>query len=145
MAKTNDLQLCQQYLMNYIETIQQELVYIERKLTEQVQLCPITATSWDGIDDQLEEFVERDRKYLVTRNNHQLKRWQDNLQKNQSFGLILNFYPTLDEVRTNRIDFLSIAIEVIIHVLGFRLRTNVFTNSSLYEKNKQKFGNNNYC
>ncbi len=43
MAKTNDFELCQQYLINYIEDIKQQINYYERKLIEQTEVCPILA------------------------------------------------------------------------------------------------------
>ncbi len=65
MAKTNDFELCQQYLINYIEDIKQQINYYERKLIEQTEVCPILAITLEQIDHNLKQFVDRERNYLL--------------------------------------------------------------------------------
>jgi hypothetical protein len=98
MAKTNHFELCQQYLINYIEDIKQQINYYERKLIEQTEVCPIIAITLEQIDHDLKEFVNRERNYLLKRNKNQLEKFKENIQNNQSLGIITTYRPTIDQV-----------------------------------------------
>ncbi|CAF4806706.1 unnamed protein product, partial [Rotaria socialis] len=78
MTKTNDFQLCQQYLDNYINTIKKEIDTCLIQLNNQNQSYPLTTLSLDQLDHYLKEFVDCQRKYLSTRNNKQLQKFIDN-------------------------------------------------------------------
>ena len=67
MAHTNDFDLYQQYLLNYIENIKQQMEQYQIKLTKQSGSCSITSISLIQIDHCLKEFVDCQRKYLSTR------------------------------------------------------------------------------
>lgn len=114
MAKTDDLKLCEEYLINYIEDIKKQLNSLERKLIEQVDLCPITWSSIEQIDHNLKEFVDCQRKYLLARNTHRLEKFKENIQNNQSFEVISAYYPTINQVdiKNNKWFYLYIYIYI---------------------------------
>ncbi|CAM4912770.1 unnamed protein product [Rotaria socialis] len=68
MAKTNDFQICQKYLDNYINTIKKEIDTCHIQLNNQAQSYPLTTLSLDQLDHYLKEFVDCQRKYLSMRN-----------------------------------------------------------------------------
>jgi len=101
MAKTNDSDLFQEYLMNYIETIKKQIDQYQIELTKQSAFYPIKLLSLDQIDHGLKEFVNCQRKYLLTRNDKQLIKFKDNIEENELFEIITNYYPTIDQVNIN--------------------------------------------
>jgi len=88
MAKTDDSDLWQQYLINYIEDIRKQIDQYQMELTKQSELCPITKLSFDQIDHCLKDFVNCQRKYLSTRNNNQLLKFKDSMKENELFDII---------------------------------------------------------
>ena len=104
MAQTNDFQLCQQYLLNYIENIKQQMEQYQIELTKQSESYPITSISLIQIDHCLKEFVNCQRKYLSIRNNNQLIKFKDHIQEKELFEIINAFHLTIDQVCIN-IDF----------------------------------------
>jgi hypothetical protein len=107
LAKTNDLELCQQYLTHYIEDMKKQIDQYELKLTKQSALCPIKFISLDQIDYCLKEFVDCQRNYLTIRNNNQLAKFQEKNEEKELFEIITAYYPTLDQVseKTRRVLF----------------------------------------
>ncbi|CAF1153815.1 unnamed protein product [Rotaria sordida] len=80
-AKTDDFQLCHEYLKNYIEIIKEQLNQCEIKLLEQSQRYSITKFSIDQMDHCLKEYVDCQRKYLAMRNKQQLVKFKNNIQE----------------------------------------------------------------
>lgn len=58
LAKTDDSEICQQYLVHYIEDMQKQVHQYELELTQQSALCPITFISLDQIDYCLKELID---------------------------------------------------------------------------------------
>ncbi|CAF1678614.1 unnamed protein product, partial [Rotaria magnacalcarata] len=83
MAKTNDFQICQQYLDNYINTIRKEIGTCHIQLNNQAQSYQMTTLSLDQLDHYLKEFVNYQRKYLSMRNNKQIQRFIDDFHEKQ--------------------------------------------------------------
>jgi Fic family protein len=81
MVKTDDFQLCHEYLKDYIETIKKQLNQCEIKIMEQSQRFSITKLSIDQVDHCLKEYVDCQRKYLTMRNTQQLVKFKDTTQK----------------------------------------------------------------
>ena len=82
MAKTNDFDLCKQYVMNYIENNKKQLNYCQLELTKQeqkFQTCPIKELSFEQMEQRLKELVDRERKYLSKRNNDKLIKFKDDI------------------------------------------------------------------
>ncbi|CAF4591264.1 unnamed protein product, partial [Rotaria socialis] len=97
MTKTNDFQLCRQYLDNHINTIKKEIETCLIQLNNQIQSYPLTTLSLDQLDHYLKEFVDCQRKYLSMRNNKQLQKFIDNFHENELFQ-------TISTYRLNSID-----------------------------------------
>lgn len=100
MAETHDFELCKQYLLTYIEDIRMQMNSLESRLIEQVDVCPITSMSMEQIDCHLKEFVQCQRKYLLSRNIRCVEKFQVNIQRDQSLEAISTYYPTIDQVIT---------------------------------------------
>ncbi|CAF1382181.1 unnamed protein product, partial [Rotaria magnacalcarata] len=88
MAKTNDFQICQQYLDNYINTIRKEIDTCHIQLNNQAQSYPMTTLSLDQLDHYLKAFVDCQQKYLSMRNNKQLQKFIDDFHEKQLFETI---------------------------------------------------------
>ena len=58
MAKTDNFQLCQQFVKNYLETLKKQLHECELELGKQLQLCPIRILSVDHINRCLKDYVD---------------------------------------------------------------------------------------
>ena len=69
------------------------------KLITQAGICPIIPIAFNRIDRCLKEFVDCQRKFLSTRNNKQLTKFNDNSRENKLFHIITTYYPTLNQVR----------------------------------------------
>ncbi|CAF5171411.1 unnamed protein product, partial [Rotaria magnacalcarata] len=91
MAKTNDFDLCKQYVMNYIENNKKQLNHCQFELTkqeEQFQTCPMIELSFEQIEQRLKELVDRERKYLSKRNNDKLIKFKDDISEKQRLTTI---------------------------------------------------------
>ncbi|CAF5227872.1 unnamed protein product, partial [Rotaria magnacalcarata] len=88
MAKTNDFQICQQYLDNYINTIRKEIDTCHIQLNNQAQSYPMTTLSLDQLDHYLKAFVDCQQKYLSMRNNKQLQKFIDDFHEKLLFETI---------------------------------------------------------
>ncbi|CAM2730344.1 unnamed protein product, partial [Rotaria socialis] len=91
MAKTNDFDLCEQYVMNYIENNKKQLNHCQSELTkqeEQFQTCPMIELSFEQIEQRLKELVDRERKYLSKRNNDKLIKFKDDISEKQRLTTI---------------------------------------------------------
>ncbi|CAF3410338.1 unnamed protein product [Rotaria socialis] len=65
MAKTNDFDLCKQYVMNYIENNKKLLNHCQFELTkqeQQFQTCPMIELPFEQMEQRLQELVNRERK-----------------------------------------------------------------------------------
>ncbi|CAF1570336.1 unnamed protein product, partial [Rotaria magnacalcarata] len=85
MAKTNDFDLCKQYVMNYIENNKKQLNHCQFELTkqeQQFQTCSIKELSFEQMEQRLKELVDRERKYLSKRNNEKLLKFKDDISEN---------------------------------------------------------------
>ena len=81
MAKTDNFELCQQYVKTYLENIKKQLDQCELELRNQLQLCPIKILSIDHMNHCLQEYVTSQRKYLLMRNKQQLIQFKNNIQQ----------------------------------------------------------------
>ena len=90
MAKTEDTQSCQRYLVNYVENIKKQVQQCQKELTTQSESFSIATVSLIQVDQCLTDYVDCQRRYLRTRNKHQLIRFKDYLNGKDSFKPILN-------------------------------------------------------
>ncbi|CAF1348914.1 unnamed protein product [Adineta steineri] len=95
-ANTHDFEICHQYLINYIQDIENQMNQYQIKLTEQSQSCPITTLTMDQIDSCLKEFINCQRQYLDKRNNNQLAKFKDNIKEKELFEILTTYSSTLD-------------------------------------------------
>jgi len=94
MARSHDFLVCQQYLINYLEHVKQQMEQYKLKLSQQSALCPILPVSFDRINRCLQEFVDSEQNYLSKRNQNQLITFKDNLENKALYESIRRRYPT---------------------------------------------------
>ena len=96
MAKTNDFELCQEYLITHLQNIAKQLSECQSKLTTHSQLCPITALPFDQIEHRLKQLVDRERNYLSTRNEAQLIQFRDRIREQELMDTISTSFPLMN-------------------------------------------------
>lgn len=101
MAQTDNFALCQQYVTTYLETMKNQLAQCELELEKQLQLCPIRILSIDHINRCLKEYVHRQRKYLLIRNEQRLNKFKDRIQTNNVFIQNSSIVSTLNHHQVN--------------------------------------------
>ncbi|CAF4588336.1 unnamed protein product, partial [Rotaria socialis] len=97
MANTNNFNVCQEYLINYINDIKQQLHQCQMELTKLYQSRPIATLSMNEVDRCLKEFIVCQRKYLSIRNNNQLVNFQDDLSEKELFTLVSAYSLTTNQ------------------------------------------------
>ncbi|CAF1495225.1 unnamed protein product [Adineta steineri] len=97
-AKTNEFNLCQQYI---VESLNQTKIHLDlcyAKLNTQSQSWISTLPSLDILDDNLKKFVRQQKKHSSTRINKQLKQYKDVLEENKSFQHISLYLTPNDRI-----------------------------------------------
>ncbi|CAF1513519.1 unnamed protein product, partial [Rotaria magnacalcarata] len=86
MTKTNDFDLCKQYVTNFIQNNKKQLNHCQFELTkqeQQFQTCSIKELSFEHMEQRLKELVNRERKYLSKRNNDKLIKFKNDISGKQ--------------------------------------------------------------
>ncbi|CAF4027171.1 unnamed protein product, partial [Adineta steineri] len=78
LSKTNDYELCFQYLTNYIGQLNEQINQYETELATRLK------------------YVNHQRQYLVTKNSNQLVKLQDEILTNKVYETIMISYPNLN-------------------------------------------------
>ena len=107
MSETDDFQLCCEYLTNYIEQLKGQINQCEKELIIQIDFHPIIPITFNQVDDCLKEYVDHQRKYLLTKNKNELAIFQDDIQANKLYETIMNSYPNLSQVNQKKSSFFS--------------------------------------
>ncbi|CAF1422335.1 unnamed protein product [Adineta steineri] len=97
-AKTNESNLCQQYI---VDSLNQSKTYLDlcyAKLNTQAQSWISTLPSLDILDDNLKKFVRQQKKHSSTRINKQLKQYKDVLEEKKSFQQISLYLTPNDRI-----------------------------------------------
>ena len=101
MSETDDFQLCRQYLTNYIEQLKEQINQCETELIMHINFHPIIPITFNQVDNRVKEYVNHQRKYLLTRNKNELAKFQDDIRANELYKVIINSYPNLNQVCVN--------------------------------------------
>ncbi|CAF1538627.1 unnamed protein product, partial [Adineta steineri] len=96
LSKTNDYELCFQYLTNYIEQLNEQINQYEKELATQLSSYSMIPISVNQVDTCLKEYVNHQRQYLVTKNSNQLAKLQDEILANKLYETIMTSYPSLN-------------------------------------------------
>jgi hypothetical protein len=108
MTKTNDFDLCKQYVMNYIENNKKQLNHCQFELTkqqeQQFQTCPMIELTFEQMEQRLKELVDRERKYLSKRNNDKLIKFKHDISEKQLLKTI-STAPLMNNQQVNPFDF----------------------------------------
>jgi len=103
MAKTTNSKLCQQYLINYIENMKNQLNQCQLKLIKQSQSCAITTLSFDQMTHCLKDYVDCQRKYLSIRSKDWLFKFKDNIHEKDLFKPIFTDHLTINLVSLHNV------------------------------------------
>ncbi|CAF1383311.1 unnamed protein product [Adineta steineri] len=96
LSKTDDYELCFQYLTNYIGQLNEQINQYETELATQLSSYSMISISVNQVDTCLKEYVNHQRQYLLTTNNNQLTKIQDEIQANKLYETIMTSYPYLN-------------------------------------------------
>ncbi|CAF1533969.1 unnamed protein product [Adineta ricciae] len=88
MRRTNNFHLCQQHVVKYTEDIEQQTRMYQMKINQQSAFCPIIPISFDRIDHCLKDFVESERQYLFKRNQNQLIKFKNDIDRKKLYQTI---------------------------------------------------------
>lgn len=99
---TNDTQLCQEYLQNYLEKVKEQLNQCQSELSTQSQSCPITSLTLNQIDDRLKEYVHAERKYLLARSNEELKKFEENISGKDLHETMVGYGLSMNSVSVSK-------------------------------------------
>jgi hypothetical protein len=99
LLKTEDFNVCQQYLLTYIEDLKKRLQECQLELTKQSESWPITHVSLDQIDHGLKDFIDSQRKYLSKRNCKRLVKFKGDIERQKSAQSLLNHSLKQEQVR----------------------------------------------
>ncbi|CAF4563699.1 unnamed protein product, partial [Rotaria magnacalcarata] len=80
ITKTNELQLCEKFVQDYLTHIQQQLEQCTIQLNLQATTCPETLTV-TLLDHHLKEYICSQQKRFTRKIHHQLKRFKDALHE----------------------------------------------------------------
>ena len=128
MAKTDEHELCQQFVMNYLTKIKLQSEQCDTELTVQSLSCPSTlSATLDTIDHRLKEFVQLQQKHLSTKMNSQLKRYEAIIREKELFRSW-----SLDHRLPDHVNFKLESI--FLYLVSFSSRKMPSINSFIYEK-----------
>jgi len=82
-AKTNEHQICQEFVEHYLHDIICQLNACNAELMKLPQSCPSTFIPLESLDSSLKEFIYLQRKYLSKRTNDQLTKFKDLLHEKE--------------------------------------------------------------
>jgi hypothetical protein len=86
LAKSNEHELCKQFVINHLTTMQLQFDQYTTDLITQTQTCPSTLLPMmEILDANLKEFVQLQQKYLVKKRNAQLVRYKDMIYEKEFF------------------------------------------------------------
>ncbi|CAF1524992.1 unnamed protein product, partial [Adineta steineri] len=123
-SKTDDPERCYQYLTNYIEQLNEQINQYQIELTNQLSSYSMIPISIDQVDTCLKEYVDHQRQYLLTRNNKQLAKFQDEIQAKNLYETIMTSCPNLksDQFIHQLISIRERQIQILEELLQFEMR-----------------------
>ncbi|CAF1496434.1 unnamed protein product [Adineta steineri] len=97
-AKTNESNLCQQYIVKSLNETKAHLDLCYAKLNAQAQSWISTLPSLDILDHNLKRFVRQQKKHLSNRINKQIKQYRDVLEEKRSLQQISLYLTSNDQI-----------------------------------------------
>jgi hypothetical protein len=109
MAKTDEYELCQQFVTTHLSTITFQSEQCTTELNIQFQSCPTTLLPLrTTLDQNLKEFVQIQQKHLLNKMNFQLARYKDMIHEKELFQTLSTFNRTDDQVISFLFAFLNL-------------------------------------
>ncbi|CAF4159579.1 unnamed protein product, partial [Rotaria sp. Silwood2] len=92
MAKTNEQIVCDQFVKQHLNEMKIKFDQFTNELRIQLQSCPVTLLPLKStLDQHLQEFVQMQQKYLATKMQYQLNRYQDMITEIELFQTFSSF------------------------------------------------------
>ena len=91
MTKSNDFDVCQRYVENSLQHLQEQLEECQLKLMRQSQLYSIQDLTLEQLDQSLKEIVDQHRHYLANRQHNKLHQFKDDLNIETLFQRLRTF------------------------------------------------------
>ena len=98
MTKTNEHQLCEEFVKHYLHDIIRQLNECHVELITQSRSYPSTFLPLETFDNSLKEFVYLQRKYLSKIINDQLARFKDVIHDKELLDKLSTYTLTVDQV-----------------------------------------------
>ncbi|CAF4098144.1 unnamed protein product, partial [Rotaria sordida] len=101
MAKTDEHLVCQQFVQKRLNEIKSKYDQFSNELRTQLQSCPVTLLQLQStLDQHLKELVQIQQKYVATKIQYQLSRYQDMITEIELFQSLSSFPLTSDQQNT---------------------------------------------
>ncbi|CAF4260842.1 unnamed protein product, partial [Rotaria sordida] len=101
MAKTDEHLVCQQFVQKHLNEMKIKYDQFTNELRTQLQSCPVTLLPLQStLDQHLKELVQIQQKYLATKIQFQLNRYEDMIKEIESFQSLSSFPLTSDQQNT---------------------------------------------
>ncbi|CAF4171520.1 unnamed protein product, partial [Rotaria sordida] len=101
MAKTDEHLVCQQFVQKRLNEMKIKYDQFTNELRTQLQSCPVTLLQLQStLDQHLKELIQIQQKYLATKMQFQLKRYEDMIKEMESFQSLSSFPLTSDQQNT---------------------------------------------
>ncbi|CAF1334191.1 unnamed protein product [Rotaria sp. Silwood1] len=103
MAKTDEHLVCQQFVQKHLNEMKIKYDQFINELSLQLQSCPVTLMELQSsLDQHLKEFVQIQQKYIATKMQFQLKRYEDMITEIELLQTLSSFPLSSDQ--QNRIN-----------------------------------------
>ncbi|CAF1285193.1 unnamed protein product [Rotaria sp. Silwood1] len=101
MTKNDEHVVCQQFVQKHLNEMKIKYDQFTNELKTQMQSCPVTLLPLQlTLDQHLKELVQIQQKYLATKMQYQLNRYQDLITEIESFQILSTFPLTSDQQST---------------------------------------------
>ena len=91
LSRTDNFQSCQQYVMDSITNIQEQLNQCQLELNKQLEEYSNIPVPLERIDSCLKTIVNQERQYLSKRNDDKLSRFKEQLRGKELTKLISTY------------------------------------------------------
>ncbi|CAF5111784.1 unnamed protein product, partial [Rotaria sp. Silwood1] len=99
MAKTDEHLVCQQFVQKHLNEMKIKYDQFINELSLQLQSCPVTLMELQSsLDQHLKEFVQIQQKYIATKMQFQLKRYEDMITEIELLQTLSSFPLSSDQV-----------------------------------------------
>ena len=97
-AKTNEHQLCQQFVEKRLREIQLQFDQCTYELIQHSETCPSTLLPLVTLDSRLKEFIQLQQQYLSNKFKNKLLRFKDHIHEKELLERFSIYHLSNDQV-----------------------------------------------